>query len=139
MNAISEKSKRRPRIEVMGAGLRAKPQREWNALGQKTQRGVERLSAKGKLHPDPEVRRVSIAWARDLLARKRRLLPKLVAIQLAASLVALGVVYLLIRLLDWDYNLFGLAVPLWVMSFMTLRIKLRTARRVSEIAAKGDG
>ena len=122
----------------MGADVEANPQREWHALGSKTQRSVERLSAKGKLHPDPEVRRVAIAWARDLRANKQRLLPKFVALQVAASLVALGVVYLLIRLLGWDKDLLGLAIPLWMVSFLTLRNELRTARRVAELAREED-
>lgn len=39
--------------------------RAWRMLGRKTQRQISRLGRRGRPHPDPQVRSVAIAWAKQ--------------------------------------------------------------------------
>jgi hypothetical protein len=126
------------RIEAMAAKAGGSPTRAWDQLGRKTQRDVDRRAAKGELHPDPNVRSVSVAWARDLTANKRRLLPKYVAAYVAASLVTAAVLYAFVLVVDWDQGLFGLIFIPLLTGGLTLWAELRTARRIVEIVGEGE-
>ena len=114
------------------------PARAWDALGRKTKSEVDRLAAGGELHPDPYVRDVSVAWARDLSANRRRILPRYVAAYVAASLIAAAVTYTLVRVLDWDTGLFGLILMPLVIGGIALWMELRIARRIVAIVGQSD-
>lgn len=115
-------------------GAVTNPDKAWQRLGSGTTAKVRRLAKKGRLHPHPEVRRVSVEWARHLRANRRRMLVRHLWTGYAAAICAVAVVYLLTVVVGWADGFPTFAGIFLVQPAMMTWFEFDTARRVAKIA-----
>lgn len=101
-----------------------KAARAWGRLGSNRQREVLKLAKQGKVHPDPDVAKVSLAWAHWILSQH--------AIWLTLGSVGLIVLVIVGSILLWhlDITPFEVVIGAIVIVGTTLLFQRRRGRLI---------